>query len=77
MTISASTNTGARCTIHVRYPSGQLSSARTCGYKIVGPDGIVAWDWRPRPVNQGRTATVTCTLGGPAEQRGPFAIDDD
>lgn len=66
LTISASTEPGATCSIRVTYPDGYVSRASSLSRReVAGGDGSVSWSWHVGSTVTGTSAAnVTCSLGG-------------
>jgi len=65
LTITASTRTGASCTVRVTYPDGYVSRSRALQrVEIADARGTVSWHWHMGSTVTGTaSAVVTCTLG--------------
>jgi hypothetical protein len=64
--IAASTQPGATCTVRVRFPSGNYSTAAGVqGIVTAGTDGVVAWTYTTtsNTLSGAGTNAVACTLG--------------
>ncbi len=65
--IAAATQSGATCTVRVRFPSGNYSTAAGVqGSATAGADGVVSWTYTTtsNTLPGTGTNTVTCTLAG-------------
>lgn len=62
-TLTAGTNTGARCVAGIFYNDGAIAQS-FAGFPQTAQSGKVAWHWHPATHSGGGTATVTCSFHG-------------
>jgi len=76
--IAASTQVGATCTVRVRFPSGNFSSAQGVQASVTaGADGVVSWTYSTTSNTSAGTGTntVTCALGSQnVSASAPFTV---